>query len=194
EAVSVDQAFESLTNGELAEYRVGLLHGRMSAEEKDEAMERFRRGELQVLVATTVIEVGVDVPNASLMIIASPERFGIAQLHQLRGRVGRGVHPGYCAVLVGEEVAEASRERLEAFAATTNGFELAELDFRLRGPGDLFGTQQHGLPPFRVADLVRDGEVLERSRVAAIELYASDPGLAAADHQRLRRQMLARYG
>lgn len=193
-AVSVDQAFESLTSGELADFRVDILHGRLSPEEKDSAMERFRRGETQVLVATTVIEVGVDVPNASLMIIASPQRFGIAQLHQLRGRVGRGGYPGYCALLVDEVLEEATRQRLDAFAATTNGFELAELDFQLRGPGDLFGTQQHGLPPFRIADLLRDGEVLEQSRHAAMQLYQSDPGLVAPEHDRLRRQMLQRYG
>lgn len=193
-AISVDQAFESLTNGELSEFRVDILHGRMSPAEKDAAMERFRRGDTQVLVATTVIEVGVDVPNASLMIIASPQRFGIAQLHQLRGRVGRGGHPGYCALLVDEVLEEATRSRLDSFAATTNGFELAELDFQLRGPGDLFGTQQHGLPPFRIADLVRDGETLEESRRAAIEIYKSDPGLVEPQHDRLRRQMLQRYG
>ena len=193
-AASVDQAFENLTSGELADFRVDILHGRMTPAEKDEAMERFRRGETQVLVATTVIEVGVDVPNASLMIIASPERFGIAQLHQLRGRVGRGELPGYCAVLVDEELGDAGRERLQQFAATCNGFELAELDFQMRGPGDLFGTQQHGLPPFRIADLVRDTNVLEEARTAAMELFARDPGLADPVHAKLRAQMLRRYG
>ena len=191
-ATSVDQAFEQLTSGELADYRVDMLHGRMSPAEKDDVMERFRRGETQVLVATTVIEVGVDVPNASLMVIASPERFGIAQLHQLRGRVGRGKHAGYCAVLVEEETGDEARERLQKFAATHSGFELAELDFELRGPGDLFGTRQHGLPPFRVANLVRDGEVLAEARDAAMKLFAADPGLAS--HAKLRTQMLRRYG
>jgi len=193
-AVSVDEAFEELTSGELADFRVDLLHGRMTPAEKDDAMERFRQGKTQVLVATTVIEVGVDVPNASLMIIASPERFGIAQLHQLRGRVGRGGHPGYCAVLSSGDLEDASRQRLDAFVATTNGFELAELDFKLRGPGDLFGTQQHGLPPFRIADLVRDEKVLEQARTAAVNLYTLDPGLVNSSHERLRRQMLMRYG
>lgn len=193
-AASVDQAFEHLTSGELADFRVDMLHGRMTPAEKDDAMERFRRGETQVLVATTVIEVGVDVPNASLMIIASPERFGIAQLHQLRGRVGRGSHPGYCAVMIEEELGDAGRERLQNFAATSNGFELAELDFQLRGPGDLFGTQQHGLPPFVIADLVRDAAVLEEARDAAMALFARDPGLAEPSHAKLRAQMLRRYG
>ncbi|WP_425396828.1 ATP-dependent DNA helicase RecG [Aeoliella sp.] len=193
-AASVDQAFENLTSGELADFRVDILHGRMTAMEKDDAMERFRRGETQVLVATTVIEVGVDVPNASLMIIASPERFGIAQLHQLRGRVGRGSHPGFCAVLVDEDLGDTGRERMQKFAATSSGFELAELDFQLRGPGDLFGTQQHGLPPLVIADLVRDAEVLEQARDSAMALFSTDPGLASAEHAKLRSQMLRRYG
>jgi ATP-dependent DNA helicase RecG len=193
-AKSVDRAFEELTSGELADFRVDILHGRMTPVEKDEAMERFRRGETQVLVATTVIEVGVDVPNASLMIIASPERFGIAQLHQLRGRVGRGMHPGYCAVMIDEEVPDPVRERLQKFADTSSGFELAEIDFALRGPGDLFGTQQHGVPPFVIADLVRDADILEEARAAAFELFKQDPGLANPEHAKLRAQMLRRYG
>lgn len=193
-AASVDQAFEHLTSGELADFRVDMLHGRMTPAEKDDAMERFRRGETQVLVATTVIEVGVDVPNASLMIVASPQRFGIAQLHQLRGRVGRGMHAGYCAVLVDEETSDEALDRLQKFAATSSGFELAELDFALRGPGDLFGTQQHGLPPLVIADLVRDAELLEQARRVAFELFSRDPGLADPAHAKLRAQMLRRYG
>lgn len=193
-AVSVDESFESLTNGELSEFRVGLLHGRMSAAEKEATMEEFRHGRLQVLVATTVIEVGIDVPNASVMVIASPERFGLAQMHQLRGRVGRGTHPGYCGLLADQDADSPARERLAAFASISNGFELAELDLSLRGPGDLFGTQQHGLPPFRVANLVSDRELLIRAREVATELYANDPGLAKPEHERLRRQMLGRYG
>ena len=181
-AVSVDESFEALTNGELAEFRVGLLHGRMSPAEKEETMEQFREGKLQVLVATTVIEVGIDVPNASIMVIASPERFGLAQMHQLRGRVGRGSHPGYCGLLADQEADSPARERLAAFAATSNGFELAELDFAIRGPGDLFGTQQHGMPPLRVANLVQDREVLIHARQVATELYTADPGLARPEH------------
>jgi ATP-dependent DNA helicase RecG len=127
------------------------------------------------------------------MTIAGPERFGLAQLHQFRGRVGRGGHPGFCGVLVGE-ISEQSRERLEAFAGSTDGFALAELDFELRGPGDLFGTQQHGLPPLRIADLNRDRSLLEEARREARLLIAADPGLALPDHAKLRHQMLARYG
>ena len=193
-SASVAEAFERLTNGVLEAFRVGLLHGRLTSSEKEEAMEQFRSGETQVLVSTTVIEVGVDVPNATIMVVDSPERFGLSQLHQLRGRIGRGSHPGYCAVLVEEEITETARQRLDAFAATSDGFELAELDFQLRGPGDLFGTRQHGLPPLRVADLRRDRQLLEEARREAQELFAADPGLSQPDHARLRRQMLIRYG
>ena len=193
-AASVAEAFERLTNGELAAFRVGVIHGRMAPGEKEQAMADFRNGRTQVLVSTSVIEVGVDVPNACIMVIDSPERFGLAQLHQLRGRVGRGVHAGFCGVLASEQLSQQARERLNAFAATGDGFELAEMDFELRGPGDLFGTQQHGLPPLRIADLRRDKTLLEEARRSAKQLFASDPGLARPDHARLRRQMLVRYG
>jgi ATP-dependent DNA helicase RecG len=193
-AASVDAAFERLTNGELADFRVGIIHGRMTPQEKQSAMSRFRSGATQVLVATSVVEVGVDVPNACLIVIDSAERFGLAQLHQLRGRVGRGAFPGFCAVLIREETSEQSQTRLSAFASTSDGFELAEIDFGLRGPGDLFGTQQHGLPPLRIADLRRDQRVLDEARQAAEKLFAADPGLARAENARLRRQMLVRYG
>jgi ATP-dependent DNA helicase RecG len=147
-----------------------------------------------VLVSTSVIEVGVDVPNACIMVIDSAERFGLAQLHQLRGRVGRGKLAGFCGVLAHEGLLPQARARLEAFAATADGFQLAEMDFQLRGPGDLFGTDQHGLPPLRVADLRRDRAALEEARAAAQKLFASDPGLKRSEHSLLRRQMLVRYG
>ena len=193
-AASVAEAFERLTNGELAAFRVGIIHGRMTPAEKEQAMADFRAGHTHVLVSTSVIEVGVDVPNACVMVIDSPERFGLAQLHQLRGRVGRGTLAGFCGVLMSEAMSEQARERLNAFATTADGFELAELDFQLRGPGDLFGTQQHGLPPLRIADLRRDQAILEEARREADKLFAADPGLKQPDHQRLRRQMLIRYG
>jgi len=192
-APSVAAAFEQLTNGELEAFRMALLHGRMAPAEKQEIMTAFREGETQVLVSTSVIEVGVDVANASVMTIVGAERFGLAQLHQLRGRVGRGGHAGFCGVLLGE-VSEQGRERLDAFSSSTDGFELAELDFQLRGPGDLFGTQQHGMPPLRIADLQRDRELLEEARREAQLLVAADPGLKHPDHAKLRRQMLMRYG
>jgi len=193
-AKSVAEAFEQLTNGELEAFRVGLVHGRMHSHEKEQAMLEFRSGKTQVLVSTTVIEVGVDVPNATIMVVDSPERFGLSQLHQLRGRIGRGAHPGFCAVLVDEQLSDSARERLDAFSSTSDGFKLAELDFDLRGPGDLFGTRQHGLPPLRVADLRRDRKVLEEARRESQALFAEDPGLSRPEHARLRRQMLTRYG
>lgn len=193
-AASVASAFERLTNGELADFRVGIIHGRLAPAEKEAVMGHFRSGQIQVLVSTSVIEVGVDVPNASVMVIDSAERFGLAQLHQLRGRVGRGMHAGFCGVLIGDELSEGARARLDAFAATSDGFALAELDFELRGPGDLFSTQQHGLPPLRLADLRRDRELVAEARQAAFRLYESDPGLKSEENARLRRQMLARYG
>ena len=193
-AASVSEAFERLTNGELSAFRVGIIHGRMGPAEKAEAMESFRAARTDVLVSTSVIEVGVDVPNACIMVIDSPERFGLAQLHQLRGRVGRGKLAGFCGLMMNDELPAPARTRLDAFASTRDGFELAEMDFELRGPGDLFGTQQHGLPPLRVADLRRDREILEEARREAQQLFAADPGLKHADHARLRRQMLVRYG
>jgi ATP-dependent DNA helicase RecG len=193
-ATSVAEAFERLTNGELADFRVGVIHGRMTPEEKEKAMSDFRAGRTQVLVSTSVIEVGVDVPNSCIMVIDSAERFGLAQLHQLRGRVGRGKLAGFCGVLAHDGLLPQARARLEAFAATADGFQLAEMDFELRGPGDLFGTDQHGLPPLRVADLRRDRAVLEEARAAAQNLFAIDPGLKRPEHFRLRRQMLVRYG
>ncbi len=192
-APSVAQAFEQLTNGELEAFRTGLLHGRMSSAEKQQTMADFHAGKIQVLVSTTVIEVGVDVSNATVMTVSGAERFGLAQLHQLRGRVGRGKHPGFCGVLIGE-TSDRGRERIEAFSNSTDGFALAELDFEMRGPGDLFGTQQHGLPPLRIADLQRDRELLEEARREAQLLVAADPGLKHENHARLRSQMLIRYG
>ena len=170
------------------------MHGRLTPAEKDAVMERFRTGATDVLVSTTVVEVGVDVPNATVIVIASPQHFGLSQLHQLRGRVGRGRHAGQCGLLLPAELSDAARDRLEAFASTTDGFELAEIDFRVRGPGDLFGDRQTGLPPLRIADLVRDRAVLEEARDAASALFDADPGLKLEENKLLRRQMLRRYG
>jgi ATP-dependent DNA helicase RecG len=192
-AVSLQETYESLANGELEAYRLGLIHGRMTTEEKDAVMDRFRQGDIQVLVSTSVVEVGVDVPNATLMTIESGERFGLAQLHQLRGRISRGKYPGFCCVFAAPQ-SEESQERLKAFEASTDGFQLAEIDFRLRGPGELFGTRQHGLPPLRVADLLRDTELLVEARGDARALVAADPGLALPENVVLRQRMLARYG
>jgi ATP-dependent DNA helicase RecG len=140
-----------------------------------------------------VVEVGVDVPNATLMTIESGERFGLAQLHQLRGRISRGAFAGFCCVFATPQTDEA-RQRLDAFVATSDGFQLAEIDFRLRGPGELFGTRQHGMPPLRVADLLRDADVLAEARRDALALVSADPGLALPEHALLRQRMLLRYG
>ena len=193
DAANVQATYDALRQGELAGYRLGMLHGRMTPAEKDAVMAAFRDGRLQVLVATSVVEVGVDVPNATLMTIEGGERFGLAQLHQLRGRISRGTTSGYLCVFT-SSAHEESRRRLEAFCQTTDGFALAEQDFRLRGPGDLFGTQQHGLPPLRIADLTRDAAVVEEARQEAQRLVATDPDLADPRWARLRRQVFSRYG
>jgi ATP-dependent DNA helicase RecG len=193
EAASLEQAYESLANGPLEEFRLGLVHGRMTPSEKEAAMAAFREGRTQVLVATTVVEVGVDVPNATLMTIEGGERFGLAQLHQLRGRVSRGTVPGFCCVFA-EPIGDDSRRRLEAFVSTVDGFKLAEIDFEIRGPGDLLGTRQHGLPPLRIADLARDGAMLEEARRDAQTLVAADAELSRPEYALLRRMVLNRYG
>ena len=165
--------------------RVGFVHGRLKSKEKEAVMAAFAGGELDVLVSTTVIEVGVDVPNASLMIVENAERFGLSQLHQLRGRVGRGKHESFC-VLVTSSRSETARERLKALCATNDGFQIAEEDLRLRGPGDFFGKRQHGLPQLKVADFAADMELLKEARGAAEELIAADPVLEQPAHRRLK--------
>ncbi len=162
--------FERLAKSVFPELRLGLLHGRLSSEEKEAVMERFRHNEIQVLVATTVIEVGVDVPNASMMVIEHADRFGLAQLHQLRGRIGRGTEKSQCILVAPDKITEEARERLEILVATTNGFEVAEKDLKLRGPGEFFGTRQHGDLAFHVAHPLRDHEWLELARREAFAL------------------------
>ena len=160
---SAEQVFHEVRQGILKNHRVGLLHGQLGGEQKQEIMRMFRTNELQALVSTTVIEVGVDVPNASLLVVFDAERFGLAQLHQLRGRVGRGAHQGYCFLFPSADTPEA-RARLEVLVRHTDGFEVAEADFRLRGPGDVLGTRQHGDLPLQSADLLRDAALLESTR------------------------------
>lgn len=193
EVSSVQTIFTQLTTGPLQEFRLGYIHGRMSAEEKEAAMREFGSGRTQVLVATSVVEVGIDVPNATLMAIENGERFGLAQLHQLRGRISRGRHPGFLCVFTGPQSAEA-RARLEALTRTADGFELAEIDFQLRGPGDLLGTRQHGLPPLRIADLQQDTEILEEARRDALALIQEDPELSRPEVALLARMTSRRYG
>ncbi len=171
----------------------------MSADDKEVTMARFKRGEIDVLVATTVIEVGVDVPNASVMVIEHAERFGLAQLHQLRGRVGRGAAKSFCVLLTGEKITPEAEARLDAMVRTQDGFELAEFDLAQRGPGEFFGTRQAGLPEFRVANLTRDRKLLELAkREAARFVEHPDPNLTAEERQavwtRLKHQWQRRYG
>jgi ATP-dependent DNA helicase RecG len=156
--------------------RIGLLHGQLKAKEKEIVMEQFRRHELDILVSTTVIEVGVDVPNASVMVVEDANRFGLSQLHQLRGRVGRGAHQSYC-LMIADAKSDDARERMDAMVGTTDGFKIAEIDLRLRGPGELCGTKQSGTLDFKIADLVQDGYLMEKARQAAMELVAEDPNL-----------------
>jgi ATP-dependent DNA helicase RecG len=172
---------------------VGLLHGRLSFEDKDTIMQRFKAGEIHVLVATTVIEVGIDVANASVMLIEHAERFGLSQLHQLRGRVGRGPWKSYCILLTAGKLGEDAQRRVQAMVETTDGFRLAEVDLQLRGPGEFFGTRQSGLPEFRVADLLRDVALLDEARRDALAIVATDPELRAPEHRGLRDALLARW-
>ena len=161
----------------------------MKPDEKDRVMQQMFFDELDVLVATTVIEVGVDIPNAALMLVENAERFGLSQLHQLRGRVGRGKHKSYC-VLVTDSENEDTRSRMRIMCETSNGFKIAEEDLRLRGPGDFFGSRQHGLPEMHVADLGTDTETLLKSKEASDSLLAEDPGLSLPEHAALRERVL----
>ena len=175
------------------DFTVGLLHGRLSSEEKDAIMRRFKAHEIDLLVSTTVIEVGIDVPNASVMLVEHAERFGLSQLHQLRGRVGRGPWKSYCILLTSSHPTEEARRRVGAMTETNDGFRIAEVDLQLRGPGEFFGTRQSGLPEFRVADLLRDTAILEEARREAATIVAADHELSRPEHRELRRQLLARW-
>lgn len=176
----------------LPDYRISMVHGKMKAAEKEAEMQRFKKHETQILVATTVIEVGVDVPNASVMVIESTERFGLSQLHQLRGRVGRGADQSYCILMSSVKLSSESRQRIETMVATNDGFEIAEADMRLRGPGDLEGTQQSGLAfDLRISNLAKDGQVLQYARDKAEEILNRDPLLHNPENQVLTKQLLA---
>jgi len=179
---------------ELPGKKVGLLHGKMKPDEKDEIMRQFRAGEYHVLVSTTVIEVGVDVPNANLMIIEHAERFGLSQLHQLRGRVGRGIHKSFCILMAGYAVSDESRTRLEIMEKTTDGFKIAEADLEIRGPGEFLGARQSGLTGFKMANLVRDVKILQEARQAAFEVFKRDPQLERRENESLRRELLRAHG
>lgn len=174
----------------MPEYQLSIVHGKMKAEDKEYEMQRFIKGETHIMVATTVIEVGVNVPNASVMIIESAERFGLAQLHQLRGRVGRGAEKSYCVLMTGAELSKEAKKRMETMVRTTDGFEIAEVDLQLRGPGDLLGTQQSGVLDLKIADLSKDGQIVVMARDAARMLTEDDPELVKPEHQALRERVL----
>lgn len=176
---------QKLAQGAFADYKVGLLHGRMSAAEKEEVMNGFKRGEIDLLVATTVVEVGVDVPNAAVMVIENADRFGLSQLHQLRGRVGRGEWESFC-ILITDNTSPECVQRMKIISRTSDGFKIAEEDLKLRGPGDFFGTHQHGLPAFKLADLTRDMQLLQTAQQMSKSIIESDPQLKRADHRIMR--------
>jgi len=186
--------YRELSGRIFADLKVGLLHGRLDAELKEQVMRMFQKGELNILVATTVIEVGVDVPNATVMVIEHAERFGLAQLHQLRGRIGRGAAKSYCILMTGGKVTEEGQRRLDAMVRTNDGFQIAELDLELRGPGEFFGTRQAGLPSFRVANIIRDGQLLEAAkREAAAVLAGPNSEITSEEISRALVQMRARW-
>ena len=170
----------------MPQYQISIVHGKMKAVDKDYEMQRFVKGETQIMVATTVIEVGVNVPNASVMIIESAERFGLSQLHQLRGRVGRGAEQSYCILMTGHKLSEDSKTRLQTMVSTNDGFEIAEVDLRLRGPGDLMGTQQSGVLNLKIADVIKDKDILQHARHYAKSILKSDPSISLPEHKVLR--------
>lgn len=184
---------ESLTHDVFAGFRVGLLHGRLKSSEKERIMRAFVSGELQVMVSTTVIEVGVDVPNATVMLVEHAERFGLAQLHQLRGRVGRDIHQAWCLLMADFPMSEEAKQRLRVLTESHDGFVIAEKDLEIRGPGEFLGTRQSGLPELRVAHIIRDQRILAEARREAFALVAEDPQLALSEHAALRQGLADRW-
>jgi ATP-dependent DNA helicase RecG len=185
--------FESIKK-KFPEFKVGLLHGRMKSQEKDEVMNEFRQNKIQILVATTVIEVGVDVPNANIMVVEHSERFGLSQLHQLRGRVGRGTHKSYCVLMLGYAVSEEAYERTAIMAETSDGFKISEKDLEFRGPGEFMGSKQSGLPGFKMGNLVRDLDMLMKARELAFEIIGNDPSLSKPANAILKEQLVRIHG
>lgn len=186
---NIEDGYESIKRA-FPDNQVSIVHGRMKADVKDYEMQRFVKGETQIMVATTVIEVGVNVPNASVMVIENAERFGLAQLHQLRGRVGRGAEQSYCVLMTKDKLSEDGKIRMETMVGTNDGFEVSEADLRLRGPGDLMGTQQSGVLNLLVADLAKDGEILKVARHAAMDVLRSDPNFKKPEHEVIRRHFI----
>jgi ATP-dependent DNA helicase RecG len=170
------------------DFTVGLAHGQLPSDQTEQTMQRFKAGEIDILVATTVIEVGVDVPNATVMMIEHAERFGLSQLHQLRGRVGRSDQQSYCILMAGYKRSQEAKQRLQAMVRTNDGFEISETDLQIRGAGDFFGTRQSGMPDLKIADITEDTEILEDARDAAFTLVEQDPHLRADEHEHLRHR------
>ena len=193
EAASVAAEFDRLSRGGLSGLRLATLHGQMKTAEKQGIMNEFCAGRIDVLIATTVIEVGIDVANATVIVIEDADRFGLSQLHQIRGRVGRGSEQSYC-LLVAEAATEEAEQRLTAMTRTGDGFEIAETDLRLRGPGEFFGTRQHGLPQFKLADITQELELLHRAKEDALEILRLDPNLREPRHAALRQAIEKQFG
>lgn len=189
---AAETGFEHLSAKIFPKLKLALLHGRMKKEEKDEIMDRFSANEIQILVATTVVEVGIDVPNATVMLIENAERFGLTQLHQLRGRIGRGSEKGYC-ILVERNITATSRRRLDVILRTNDGFEISDEDLKLRGPGEFYGTKQHGYLKWKIADLVKDGPIIREARRAAFDVVEEDPHLRLPGHGQIRKRFMRDY-
>ena len=180
--------YESIVRA-FPDQHISIVHGKMKPQDKDFEMQRFVRHETQIMVATTVIEVGVNVPNASVMVIENAERFGLAQLHQLRGRVGRGAEQSYCVLMTEYKLSKEGRTRLETMVRTNNGFEIADVDLKLRGPGDITGTQQSGVLDLLIADIAKDGQILQAARNAASDLLEADPNLEKPENYNIARHI-----
>ena len=183
-----EEYYKILSEGYFRDYRVGLLHGQMKSADKDRIMRDFANGTIQLLVSTVVIEVGVDVPNAAVMVIENAERFGLSQLHQLRGRIGRGSEKSTC-ILISDAQNEEATQRFKIMCETSDGFKIANEDLKLRGPGDFFGKRQHGLPKLSLADILTDTELLMKAQRSAAEIIKKDKALELPEHARLRRQV-----
>ncbi|HQB63958.1 MAG TPA: ATP-dependent DNA helicase RecG, partial [Sedimentibacter sp.] len=186
---SAVEIFKELKSSYFSSYKLGLLHGRMTSSEKEEVINKFYKGKINVLISTTVVEVGVNVPNATVMLVLNAERFGLAQLHQLRGRVGRGMHQSYC-ILVNESRSKKSKDRMNVLKSTNNGFVIAEEDLKTRGPGDFFGVRQHGLSKFELQSIVNNVETVEQVQLLSKELIAENPGLKGDDYLNLKLEIM----
>ena len=191
--LAATESFEKLRTSIFKDIPMALLHGRLRSDEKEKIMNEFKAGNIKILVSTTVIEVGIDVPNATIMVIEHAERFGLTQLHQLRGRVGRGLQKSYCILIAKKPLATEAWKRLETMVRTNDGFKIAEVDLQLRGPGEFFGVRQHGLPNLKIADIISDSKILLEARRAAFELVESDPALKSDEHQAVRNYFLEHY-